>query len=245
MVAPFLPEEEKAAAIRSALPAAGAGLYLDTASAGPLPAETEKAMREWAEWELRTGRAGPDAGDEFAARVDEARGTVAAILTAPAERVWLAPSSALGLHFAAEARAWRPGERIVAAGSLDGTVLAALEALSPVLGAGLEVVAAEAGVGSGPIYTSRPGTAGCSVRPERRRSTQVRRSRRTPGGRLPMASIGLPWSGSGGAPDGWPCRSGWSGRSPARAGSCTDCPADLPRWTGCACSRHPTSAPRS
>ena len=45
MVAPFLPDEEKVAAIRAELVATGAGIYLDAATAGPLPNETARAMR--------------------------------------------------------------------------------------------------------------------------------------------------------------------------------------------------------
>ena len=149
MVAPFLPDEEKVAAIRTALPGTGAGIFLDVATAGPLPEESERAMREWADWELRVGRAGPDAAHEFGARLDEARGTVAAVLVAPAERVWLAPSAALGIHFAAEKRRWREGDRIVAAGSLETPVLSSLEQLAGALRAELEIVSATAGEASG------------------------------------------------------------------------------------------------
>jgi len=140
MVAPFLPDEEKVAALRRELVATGAGIYLDAATAGPLPAETDRAMREWADWELRVGRVGPDAEDEFAARCDEARGTLAAILVSPAERVALAPSVGLALRAAASARRWRAGERIVAASSLEAPVLAALAELAATVGADLEMV---------------------------------------------------------------------------------------------------------
>lgn len=150
MVAPFLPDEDKVAAIRAELVATGAGIYLDAASAGPLPAEADRAMREWADWELRVGRAGEDAEAEFQVRLDEARGTIAAVLVAPAEHVWLAPSAGLGIHLAAEWRRWRAGDRIVAAASLAESILAALEPLARVtLRAELEIVAATAGERSG------------------------------------------------------------------------------------------------
>lgn len=141
MVAPFLPDAEKVAAIREALPATAAGLYLDAATAGPLPTETDRAMREWAEWELRVGRAGPDADAEFAARIDEARGTVAAILVAPPDRVALAPGPALGLRLAAERRRWREGEWIVLVGALEEPIRDAIGGLARAVGA--EVVAVE------------------------------------------------------------------------------------------------------
>ena len=60
MVAPFLPDAEKVAAIRAALPALGAGIYLNTGSVGPMPAETAAAMAEIVEYELRVGRAAMD-----------------------------------------------------------------------------------------------------------------------------------------------------------------------------------------
>ena len=140
MVAPFLPDEEKVAAIRKELVATGAGIYLDAATAGPLPAETDRAMREWADWELRVGRAGPDADEEFRARFDETRGTLAAILVAPPERVGLAPSVGLALRIAAGARRWRAGERVVAVSSLEAPVLVALAELAATVGADLETV---------------------------------------------------------------------------------------------------------
>lgn len=145
MVAPFLPDEEKVAAIRAELVATGAGIYLDAATAGPLPAETDRAMREWSDWELRIGRAGPDADEEFRARFDEARGTLAAILVAPAERVGLAPGPGPAMRLAAEARRWRPGERIVAAGSLAPAVHASLGRLAGAVGAEVRTVAAAGG----------------------------------------------------------------------------------------------------
>jgi selenocysteine lyase/cysteine desulfurase len=140
MVAPFLPDEDKVAAIRAELVATGAGIYLDAASAGPLSAEADRAMREWADWELRVGRAGDDTEAEFHVRVDEARGTIAAILVAAPERVVLAPSVALAMHLAAESRRLRPGDRILAAGSLEASVRASLLDLAGAVGAELEVV---------------------------------------------------------------------------------------------------------
>lgn len=85
-----MPDAEKLAAVREALPAVNAGIYLDTATAGPLPAETAAAMAEIAEWELRTGRAGPDRRAEVEARLDEARAAVAATLAVDLDAVMLA-----------------------------------------------------------------------------------------------------------------------------------------------------------
>ena len=134
MVAPFLPDEEKVAAIRDALPATGAGIYLDTAAAGPLPVETHRAMREWADWELRVGRVAEEADDEYRARLDEARGVLAAVLVAPVERVEVAPDVGSAFRAAAAAMRWRRGERIVALSSLEPPVHAALAALAATVG---------------------------------------------------------------------------------------------------------------
>jgi len=50
VVVTFLPDAEKLAAVREALPALGAGIYLNTGAVGPLPAETAAAMAEITEY---------------------------------------------------------------------------------------------------------------------------------------------------------------------------------------------------
>jgi len=80
VVAPFLPDPEKLEAVRSALPALAAGIYLNTGSVGPLPAEAAAAMAEIATWERDVGRAHPDAFDDLLGRMGEARAGVAAVL---------------------------------------------------------------------------------------------------------------------------------------------------------------------
>ncbi|MGZ8515167.1 MAG: aminotransferase class V-fold PLP-dependent enzyme [Candidatus Limnocylindrales bacterium] len=80
MVAPFPPGPEKLEAVRSALPALAAGIYLNTGSVGPLPAETAAAMAEISSWERDVGRAHPDSFDDLLARMSEARAGVAAVL---------------------------------------------------------------------------------------------------------------------------------------------------------------------
>ena len=80
MVAPFPPDADRLAAVRAALPALEAGIYLNTGSVGPLPAETAAAMAEIAAYELTTGRAHIDYWDETLQRMAEARAAVAAVL---------------------------------------------------------------------------------------------------------------------------------------------------------------------
>ena len=73
MVSPFLPDADKVAAVREALPATAAGIYLNTGSVGPLPAETAKAMADLADWESRVGRAHPDYWEETLLRQNKSR----------------------------------------------------------------------------------------------------------------------------------------------------------------------------
>jgi L-cysteine/cystine lyase len=80
VVAPFPRGSEKLEAVRSALPALGAGIYLNTGSVGPLPAETAAAMAEVATWERDVGRADPASFDDLLDRMAEARAGVAAVL---------------------------------------------------------------------------------------------------------------------------------------------------------------------
>jgi selenocysteine lyase/cysteine desulfurase len=84
---PFLPDDQKVAAIRTLLPATSAGIFLDAPTAGPLPAETDRALREADDWELRVGRGGPDHAADAALRRDEASGVLAAVLGLPPDRV--------------------------------------------------------------------------------------------------------------------------------------------------------------
>ena len=93
VVAPFLPDPEKLAAVRSALPALAAGIYLNTGSVGPLPAETAAAMAEIATWERDVGRAHPDAFDDLLGRMAEARAGVAAVLGTDVDAVALTHST--------------------------------------------------------------------------------------------------------------------------------------------------------
>ena len=74
------PIPEKLTAVREALPALSAGIYLNTGSVGPMPAETAAAMADIANYERDLGRAHPDYFLESMARMDEARAGVAAVL---------------------------------------------------------------------------------------------------------------------------------------------------------------------
>lgn len=98
MVDAFLPDDQKVTGLRESLPATGAGIYLDVASAGPLPAETAAALAEADEWELRVGRGGIDRIAELEQRDAEARAVVAALLGADSDDIVITLGSRDGLH---------------------------------------------------------------------------------------------------------------------------------------------------
>ena len=105
------PDREKVAALRAGLPATGAGIYLDTGTCGPVPAESMAAMRLVEDRELAIGRAVPGAAEELADRMAEARAALAAVLGTDMDRVALTHSTTEGLGLAVGTLAWRPGDR--------------------------------------------------------------------------------------------------------------------------------------
>ena len=129
MVAPFLPDPEKLVAVRAALPALGAGIYLNTGSVGPLPAETAAAMAEMATWERDLGRAHVDAFEELLGRMGEARAGVAAVLGTDVSAVALTHSTTDAMNAAALAVDWRGGGRVVTTRHEHGGGLGPLYAL--------------------------------------------------------------------------------------------------------------------
>ena len=135
-----MPDDEKLAAVRAALPAVEAGIYLNAGSVGPLPAETAKAMADLEGWELRTGRAHIDYFQEFLARMDEARGAVAAVLGTDVDTVALNHSTTDGMNQAIGAIDWRPGDRAVSTRLEHAGGVGPLHALHKRLGVHLELV---------------------------------------------------------------------------------------------------------
>jgi L-cysteine/cystine lyase len=99
--------------VRAALPALDAGIYLNTGSVGPLPAETAAAMAEMADYELRTGRAHPAYHDETLQRMAEARAAVAAVLTADVADISLTHSATDAMSVGVWSVEWRSGDRAV------------------------------------------------------------------------------------------------------------------------------------
>jgi L-cysteine/cystine lyase len=113
VVAPLPPDADRLAAVRAALPALAAGIYLNTGSVGPLPAETAAAMSELSTYELTTGRAHVDYFAEMLQRMAEARAAVAAILVADSADIALTHSTTDGMNIGAWSIDWKPGDRAV------------------------------------------------------------------------------------------------------------------------------------
>ena len=110
---PFLPDDEKLAEVRGALPALAAGIYLNTGSVGPLPAESAAAMAELVEYELRIGRSHPDYWEGFLERMAEARASVAAVIGADVGEIGLTHSTSGAMNAAVWSVELRAGDRIV------------------------------------------------------------------------------------------------------------------------------------
>jgi selenocysteine lyase/cysteine desulfurase len=96
-------DAEKLRQLRELLPATSAGIYLDTATRGPIPAETAAAMREAEDWELRVGRVWDGREDDVAQRSDEARAVIAAMIGADPDDVALTFGREDSLALAAQA----------------------------------------------------------------------------------------------------------------------------------------------
>jgi L-cysteine/cystine lyase len=120
---------EKLAAIRAALPATRAGIYLNTGSCGPIPAESAAAMRQAEDRELAVGRATHDAYEELVDRMAEARGALAAVLGTEIHSVALTHSATDGVGLAVGTLDWRPGDRALTTNHEHPGVLGPLAAV--------------------------------------------------------------------------------------------------------------------
>ena len=101
---------QKVAALRAGLPATRAGIYLNTGTGGPLPAEAAAAMRGGRRARAR-GRPSHAASryEELLARMDEARAVVAAVLGTDVDLVALTHSTTEGVNLALGTIDWRAG----------------------------------------------------------------------------------------------------------------------------------------
>jgi L-cysteine/cystine lyase len=108
-----MPDAEKLAAVRQGLPATSAGIYFNTGSLGPLPAESAAAMDEYSARDLATGRAHPDDMEAGFERMAECRAGVAAILATDVDSIALTHATTDGMNTATWAVDWRAGDRAV------------------------------------------------------------------------------------------------------------------------------------
>jgi L-cysteine/cystine lyase len=142
---PAASERERLAVLRAGLPATRAGIYLNTGTAGPLPAESAAAMAEVADRELAVGRATRESYEDLIARMDEARAVVAAVLGTELDLVALTHSTTEGINLALGTIDWQPGDRAVTTSLEHPGVTGPLALLRDRLG--VEVVEAEIGDG--------------------------------------------------------------------------------------------------
>jgi selenocysteine lyase/cysteine desulfurase len=123
-------DHEKLAAIRAALPATRAGIYLNTGSCGPIPAESAAAMRQAEDRELAIGRASRDAHEDLLERMAETRGALAAVLGTDIAGIALTHSTTDGIGLALGTLDWRPGDRALTTNHEHPGVLGPLAAVS-------------------------------------------------------------------------------------------------------------------
>jgi L-cysteine/cystine lyase len=133
-------DEEKVARLRDMLPATGAGIYLDTAYRGPLPAETAAAMREADDWELRVGRAAEGRAEDTAQRRGEARAVLAALVGADPTDICLTTGDEQALTISAWTPDWQRGDRALTLATASGGLLAGLQGVRARFGVELDLI---------------------------------------------------------------------------------------------------------
>ena len=112
-VTPVALDAERLASVRAALPALGAGIYLNAGTSGPLPAETAAAMDQIAQYELAVGRGHIDGFVEFLQRLEEARAAVAALLTVDVDDIAITHATTEGMNLGIHGIDWRAGDKAV------------------------------------------------------------------------------------------------------------------------------------
>jgi L-cysteine/cystine lyase len=108
-----MPDADKLAAVRAAMPSLSAGIQLNTGSVGPMPAEVAAAMAELETRERDIGRALFADYLDALQRMAEARAGIAAVLGGDLDEVALTHSTTDGMNLATWAVDWRPGDRAV------------------------------------------------------------------------------------------------------------------------------------
>jgi L-cysteine/cystine lyase len=129
-----MPDEEKLAAVRLALPSLAAGIQLNTGSVGPLPAEAAAAMAQLEAYERDTGRADFAYYLEFVQRIDEARAGVAAVLGADIDEIAINHATTDGMNAGTWSVPWQQGDVAVTTTHEHAGALGPLYALRDRLG---------------------------------------------------------------------------------------------------------------
>jgi L-cysteine/cystine lyase len=184
VVAPFLPDAEKLAAVREALPALGAGIYLNTGSVGPLPSETAAAMAELVEYELRVGRGHPDDFERFLERMDEARAAVAAVIGADVDEIAILHGTGEAMNAALWGTPSERGDRIVTTSAEHPAGLGPVHLVAERSGA--EIAIADVGNGGDDERTLAAFDAAIT---DRTRLVSLSHVLYSTGGRLPVREI--------------------------------------------------------
>jgi selenocysteine lyase/cysteine desulfurase len=141
-------EFDRVRSLRDVLTATGAGIYLNTHLAGPVPAETMAAVHESDEMELRVGRAGPDREDDLEQREKEARAVAAAAVKASPDRVVLthgapqAVGTIVAALLAVTPRSEADGTRVIIVDGMAAPVVASVEAVAAAAGLGVDLLEA-------------------------------------------------------------------------------------------------------
>ena len=179
-----MPDAEKLAAVREALPALGAGIYLNTGLAGPLPAEAAAAMDELAGWQVRTGRAHRDDYPALLDRLGEARAGIAAILATDVGSIALTRATTEGMNIAAWSIDWQPGDHIVTTSQEHAGCLGPLIAVRDRFGLELDI----ADIGDGGDDDRTVAAIAAAIRPQTR-LVALSHVLWTTGARLPIARV--------------------------------------------------------
>jgi len=105
-----MPDAEKLAAVRAALPSLASGIQLNTGSCGPMPVDAVAAMTQLVEYERDIGRADAAYYEELLVRIDEARAAVAAVIGGELDEVGLTHATTDGMNHGTWAIDWHPGD---------------------------------------------------------------------------------------------------------------------------------------
>jgi L-cysteine/cystine lyase len=138
-----MPDAEKLAAVRAALPSLGAGIQLNTGSCGPMPVDAVAAMTQLVEYERDVGRADTAYYEDLLVRIDEARAAVAAVLGADLDEIALTHATTDGMNLGTWAVDWQAGDVAVTTTHEHAGGLGPLYALRERLGVDVRFTAFE------------------------------------------------------------------------------------------------------